>query len=104
MLRLGYDADLGSFVQYYGLRPRPDASLLMIPPAGFLFPSDPRVVGTVAAIERDLLRDGFVERYRADLDNVGVTGSCRARGLPVLVLAGRGARAAGTARRSRRAL
>jgi GH15 family glucan-1,4-alpha-glucosidase len=43
-----------------------DASLLMIPLVGFLPPTDPRVVATVQAIERELLRDGLVLRYRAD--------------------------------------
>jgi GH15 family glucan-1,4-alpha-glucosidase len=60
----GYDADLGSFVQSYGSRDL-DASLLMIPLVGFLPPSDPRVSGTVAAIERHLMRDGFVQRYNS---------------------------------------
>ena len=40
-----------------------DASLLLVPIVGFLPPDDPRVQGTVAAIERKLLRDGFVLRY-----------------------------------------
>jgi GH15 family glucan-1,4-alpha-glucosidase len=43
-----------------------DASLLMIPLVGFLPPSDSRVAGTVAAIERDLLTDGFVQRYETE--------------------------------------
>jgi GH15 family glucan-1,4-alpha-glucosidase len=73
VLRSGYDADVGSFVQYYG-SDRLDASLLMIPLVGFLPAKDPRVVGTVAAIERDLVRDGFVERYKADVENLGVDG------------------------------
>jgi GH15 family glucan-1,4-alpha-glucosidase len=60
--RHGYDADRGSFVQYYGSRAL-DASLLMIPLVGFLAPDDERVLGTVAAIERELLHDGFVLRY-----------------------------------------
>ena len=46
----------------------------MIPLVGFLRSTDERVVGTVAAIERDLMRDGFVERYRADAENTGVDG------------------------------
>jgi GH15 family glucan-1,4-alpha-glucosidase len=71
--REGFDADLGSFTQTYG-EPRLDASLLMIPLVGFLPARDPRVVGTVAAIERELLRDGLVERYRADTENVEVDG------------------------------
>ena len=60
-------------MQYYGSE-RLDASLLLIPLVGFLPADDPRVVGTVAAIERELLRDGFVERYRADHGNVEVDG------------------------------
>jgi GH15 family glucan-1,4-alpha-glucosidase len=40
-----------------------DASLLMLPLVGFLPPEDPRIVGTVAAVERCLLHDGFVLRY-----------------------------------------
>ena len=73
ILRNGYNADLGSFVQYYG-SDRLDASLLLIPLVGFLQAKDPRVVGTVDAIQRNLTRDGFVERYRADAENVGVDG------------------------------
>jgi GH15 family glucan-1,4-alpha-glucosidase len=69
----GYDAERKSFVQYYG-SDRLDASLLLIPLVGFLPATDPRVVGTVDAIERELLRDGFVERYRADEENVDVDG------------------------------
>jgi GH15 family glucan-1,4-alpha-glucosidase len=60
--REGFNARLGAFVQYYGAEEL-DASLLMIPLVGFLPASDPRVRGTVAAIERHLMRDGFVERY-----------------------------------------
>ncbi|HUF01332.1 MAG TPA: glycoside hydrolase family 15 protein [Gaiellaceae bacterium] len=73
VLRYGYDERLESFVQFYG-SDRLDASLLMIPLVGFLPPDDPRVVGTVEAIRRDLLRDGLVERYRADVENVDVDG------------------------------
>jgi GH15 family glucan-1,4-alpha-glucosidase len=73
VLRSGYDAERGTFVQYYG-SDRLDASLLMIPLVGFLRATDPRVVGTVAAIERELMREGFVERYRADGENVHVDG------------------------------
>jgi GH15 family glucan-1,4-alpha-glucosidase len=58
----GFDVSRNTFVQYYGAR-QLDASLLMIPLIGFLKPSDPRVAGTVAAIERELMRDGFVQRY-----------------------------------------
>ncbi|HEU0334970.1 MAG TPA: glycoside hydrolase family 15 protein [Gaiellaceae bacterium] len=69
----GWDASRNTFVQFYGAD-RLDASLLMIPLVGFLPPDDPRVVGTVDAIRRELMQDGFVERYRADADNVGVDG------------------------------
>jgi GH15 family glucan-1,4-alpha-glucosidase len=58
----GFDASRNTFVQYYGAKDL-DASLLMIPMVGFLPPSDPRVAGTVAAIERELTVDGFVRRY-----------------------------------------
>ena len=57
-----YDPDRKSFTQSYGSREL-DASLLLIPLVGFLPPSDPRVRGTVQAIERELLWDGFVLRY-----------------------------------------
>jgi GH15 family glucan-1,4-alpha-glucosidase len=60
--RKGYDAGLGCFVQAYGTKEL-DASLLLIPAIGFLPPTDPRVRGTVEAIERRLLVDGFVLRY-----------------------------------------
>ena len=60
--RDGFDSTLGSFVQSYGSR-QLDASLLMIPLVGFLPPSDPRVRGTVAAIEERLMSDGLVMRY-----------------------------------------
>ena len=71
--RDGFDVELGSFTQSYGSK-RLDASCLMIPLVGFLPPNDARVLGTVAAIERGLVRDGFVERYRADVENVDVDG------------------------------
>jgi GH15 family glucan-1,4-alpha-glucosidase len=59
----GFDRDLNSFVQAYGSK-RLDASLLLIPLVGFLPPEDPRVRGTLRAIENRLLIDGeFVMRY-----------------------------------------
>jgi len=63
--REGFSTELGAFVQYYGSKTL-DASLLMMPLVGFLPASDPRVRSTVAAIERRLLRDGFVQRYEND--------------------------------------
>lgn len=59
---LAFDRVRNAFTQYYGSEGL-DASTLLIPSVGFLPPDDPRVVGTVAAIERELLRDGFVMRY-----------------------------------------
>ena len=73
VLREGFDRERGTFVQSYG-SDRLDASLLMIPLVGFLPADDERVVGTVEAIQRELVRDGFVERYRADEENVEVDG------------------------------
>ena len=58
----GYDAARNTFVQSYG-RPELDACLLLLAPVGFLTADDPRFRGTVEAIERDLLRDGFLLRY-----------------------------------------
>ncbi len=58
----GFDATKGSFVQSFGGTTL-DASLLLIPAVGFLPIDDVRVRGTVAAIERELVVDGFVRRY-----------------------------------------
>jgi GH15 family glucan-1,4-alpha-glucosidase len=58
----GYDPKENTFVQSFGDATL-DASLLLIPIVGFLPPDDPRVQGTVAAVERKLLREGFVMRY-----------------------------------------
>lgn len=65
----GYDAARNTFVRAYGSR-HLDASLLLLPQLGFLEADDPRVLGTIAAVERELLVDGFVLRYRtADIDD-----------------------------------
>ena len=58
-----YDAGRGTFVQSYGAT-EVDAALLLIPLVGFLPADDPRVQGTVAAIQQDLCEDGLVHRYR----------------------------------------
>jgi GH15 family glucan-1,4-alpha-glucosidase len=58
----GFDAELCSFVQSYGSKEL-DASLLLLPAIGFLPPDDPRIIGTVQAIERGLMHDGLVLRY-----------------------------------------
>jgi GH15 family glucan-1,4-alpha-glucosidase len=61
----GFDPVSNSFVQSYGAD-RVDAALLQIPILGFLPADDPRVQGTIARVERELLRDGVVYRYRHD--------------------------------------
>jgi GH15 family glucan-1,4-alpha-glucosidase len=58
----GFDPERGTFTQSYGSR-QLDAALLFIPIVGFLPPQDPRVIGTIDAIERELMTDGFVLRY-----------------------------------------
>jgi GH15 family glucan-1,4-alpha-glucosidase len=58
----GYDAERNTFVQHAG-GPDLDAALLVLPQVGFCAPGDPRMLGTVEAIERELLRDGLVLRY-----------------------------------------
>ena len=63
--REGYDAARNTFTQYYGST-QLDASLLLIAQVGFLPPDDPRVIGTVEAIQRELVKDGFVMRYIPD--------------------------------------
>ena len=68
----GFDQSLGCFVQSYGSKYL-DASLLLIPCVGFLPVSDPRVEGTVTAIERRLLCDGFVMRYDTQATDDGLS-------------------------------
>jgi len=69
--RRGFDAGIGSFVQSYGTTLL-DASLLMMPLVGFLPPEDPRIRGTVEAIEKHLTRDAFVARYHTSPDVDGL--------------------------------
>jgi GH15 family glucan-1,4-alpha-glucosidase len=61
--RNGFDREMECFVQSYGSKEL-DASLLLMPAVGFLPPSDARIRATVDAIERELMIDGFVLRYR----------------------------------------
>lgn len=69
--RQAFNSKRNAFVQYYGADAL-DASVLMIPLVGFLPVSDPRVAGTVAAIQRDLNDHGFVKRY--DESDSGIDG------------------------------
>jgi GH15 family glucan-1,4-alpha-glucosidase len=57
-----FDAERNTFTQAYGSKAL-DASVLLIPQVGFLPPSDPRVVGTIDAVHRELAVDGFIRRY-----------------------------------------
>ena len=61
----GFDSERNTYVQYYGST-EVDASLLVLPQTGYLAPDDPRMLGTVAAIERDLLHNGLLMRYRTE--------------------------------------
>ncbi len=65
----GYDAQKNAFVQFYGANAL-DASLLIIPLVGFLPANDPRMRGTVAAIERELMQGGLVYRYATQGENI----------------------------------
>jgi GH15 family glucan-1,4-alpha-glucosidase len=70
----GFNHELNSFTQSYGSKAL-DASLLMLPLVGFLQPEDPRVRGTVDAIGRGLMEDGFIMRYRPEHTDDGMAGS-----------------------------
>ncbi|MCW2622184.1 MAG: glycoside hydrolase 15-related protein, partial [Frankiales bacterium] len=59
---LGFDRRRRTFTQSYGSKTL-DAAVLLMPAVGFLPPRDPRILGTIDAVEADLLRDGFVRRY-----------------------------------------
>jgi GH15 family glucan-1,4-alpha-glucosidase len=71
--RNGYSAKRNSFVQHYSGNDL-DASLLLMPTVGFLPPTDPRIIGTVEAIGRELTVDGFVLRYRSETGVDGLVG------------------------------
>jgi GH15 family glucan-1,4-alpha-glucosidase len=88
----GYDADRNTFTQSYGSTDL-DAALLLMAPVGFLPATDPRIRGTVAAVERELCRDGFVLRYTSEGDGLppgeGAFLPCTFWLADALVLAGR---------------
>jgi GH15 family glucan-1,4-alpha-glucosidase len=71
VLEKGFDPALNSFVQSYG-ESLLDASLLQLPLVGFIRADDPRMLGTVAAIERHLMHDGLVHRYNTSLSADGL--------------------------------
>jgi GH15 family glucan-1,4-alpha-glucosidase len=67
----GYNAELGAFTQTYGSNEL-DASLLLMPQVGFLPYEDPRVLGTIDAIEKHLTVDGLLLRYRTESTDDGL--------------------------------
>jgi GH15 family glucan-1,4-alpha-glucosidase len=69
--RCAYNVELGSFVQSYGASEL-DASLLLMPLVGFLPATDARIKGTVAAIQRHLMRDGLLLRYNTATSDDGL--------------------------------
>ena len=73
VLAHGFDAERNTFVQAYGDSGL-DASLLMIPRVGFLPGDDPRVVGTIDAIRRELSDDGLIRRYSTSKTDDGLPG------------------------------
>ena len=66
-----FDPELGTFVQAYGAK-HVDANLLLMPSMGFLPVSDPRIEGTIATIEKRLLRGGLVARYDTEETDDGL--------------------------------
>ncbi|MGE9807678.1 MULTISPECIES: glycoside hydrolase family 15 protein [unclassified Janibacter] len=73
VLDRGWNEAKQTFTQHYDTD-EVDASLLLIPIVGFLPADDPRVLGTVAAVERDLMRGGFLLRYRTESGVDGLAG------------------------------
>lgn len=71
--RHGFDATRGTYVQYFG-GTEVDASLLTLAQIGYVEHDDPRMLGTVAAIEHDLLHDGLLLRYRVESGVDGLHG------------------------------
>ncbi len=73
VLEKGFNRSLNSFTQSYGSTEL-DASCLRLALVGFLPPDDPRIVGTVEAIERHLTKDGLVQRYNTSAGLDGLAG------------------------------
>ena len=73
VLKKGFNKKLNTFVQSYGSKEL-DASCLRIVLVGFLPPEDPRIRGTMEAIEKGLMKDGFVQRYNTNTTDDGLTG------------------------------
>ena len=73
MLDRGFDAERNTFTQHYDTT-EVDASLLVLPLVGFIAGDDPRMLGTIEAIEQDLMRDGLLLRYRTETGVDGLAG------------------------------
>jgi GH15 family glucan-1,4-alpha-glucosidase len=73
VMEQGFDADRNTFTQHYETA-EVDASLLMLPLVGFIAGDDPKMLGTIAAIEHDLMHDGFLMRYRTQTGVDGLSG------------------------------
>jgi GH15 family glucan-1,4-alpha-glucosidase len=69
----GFDPDRNSFTQHYATQ-EVDASLLMLPLVGFIAGDDPKMLGTIEAIEQDLMREGLLMRYRTQTGVDGIAG------------------------------
>jgi GH15 family glucan-1,4-alpha-glucosidase len=69
----GWSDEVGAFVQYYGSKTM-DASILLMPLTGFLPSEDPRIRKTVEAVEKYLMKDGFIQRYVTDASD-GLAGT-----------------------------
>ena len=69
----GFDAERGTFIQHYDTS-EVDASLLLLPQVGFLPADDPRMLGTIAAVEQDLMHDGLLLRYRTETASTACAG------------------------------
>jgi len=69
----GFDEDRTTFTQHYDTA-EVDASLVMLPLVGFVAGDDPRMLGTIAAVEQDLMRDGLPLRYRTQTGVDGLAG------------------------------
>ena len=73
ILTQGWNAEIGSFVQYFGSDTL-DASTLLMPLMFFISPSDPRMISTIKAVEKNLTRDGLVYRYDPQKSPDGLAG------------------------------
>ena len=73
ILERGVDRERGTFTQHYDTT-EVDASLLVLPKLGFIAGDDPLMLGTIRAIEEDLMDEGFLRRYRTQTDVDGITG------------------------------